>query len=173
VKIEQKKQIVEDLHERFVKSKIVIVTDYKGLDVKSITELRRKLGEENIELKVVKNTLLVRASSETEAELVQDHFKGPSAVALSYDDPVTPAKVLTQFAEKNERLKIKAGVMGGKLISQEQILALSKLPTREVLLGQLLSVMNNVPTAFVTVLSEIPRQMVNVLQAVKDQKEAA
>ena len=104
---------------------------------------------------------------------ISEFFKGPSAVAISYDDPVTPAKVLTEFAKENKNLKIKVGVMGAKLLYIEDINSLSSLPSREVLLSQVLSAMNGVPTAFVRVLSGTIGQFLNVLTAIKDQKEAA
>lgn len=173
MKLDKKKQIVEDLHDRFARSKIVIVTDYKGLDVTTINELRRKLREVGIEYAVVKNTLLRRASESTGVAAIRDHFKGPSAVALSYEDPVAPAKVLVDFAKKNEKLEIKVGVMGDKVLSLDRITALSALPSREALLGQLLSVLNGVPTGFVRTLAAIPTQFLNVLQAIKEKKEAA
>lgn len=173
MKLDQKKQIAEDLHEKLSKSKVVIVTDYKGLDVEMVNELRKRLRASEIEFKVVKNTLLTRAAQDTDAMLIQDYFKGPSAIALSYDDPVSPAKILTQFAKENDHLKIKVGIMDGKVIDQVAIKALSSLPSREALLGQLLSVMNGVPTAFVRALNDLPRRMLNVLVAVKEQKEAA
>lgn len=173
MRLEKKKEIVKDLHDKFSRSKVVIVTDYKGLDVPTINELRRQLGELNIEFKVVKNTLLIRAAEDTDIALINDHFKGPSAVALSYDDPVAPAKVLTNFAGKYEKLEIKTGVMDGKILDLSAIKALATLPGREVLLGQFLSVVNGVTTGFVRTLSAIPRQFLNVLQAVKEQKEAA
>jgi large subunit ribosomal protein L10 len=171
--LEKKKKISEDLHTRFSKSAIVILTDYKGLDVAAVSELRRELRKENIEYQVVKNTLLTRAAEETDVAVIKDHFKGPIAVALSYDDPVAPAKVLTKFAEANDKLEIKIGVMNGKVLDLSEIKALSRLPSREVLLGQLLSVLNGVPTSFVRVLAEVPRSFLNVLTAIKDQKEAA
>jgi large subunit ribosomal protein L10 len=173
VKVEDKKQIVEDLKEKFATTQVVIVTDYKGLNVAQMTELRRKLSEAQVEYKVVKNTLLKRASEGTDAMLLADVFKGPSGIALSFDDPVAPAKVLTQFAKDNDKLEIKAGVMGGKLMDLNAITALSKLPSREELLAQVLSAMNAVPTGFVRALADVPRRMVNVLNAIKDQKEAA
>lgn len=173
MKLDQKKQIAEDLHEKLSKSKVVIVTDYKGLDVAMVNELRKRLRASEIEFKVVKNTLLTRASQDTDVMLIQDYFKGPSAIALSYDDPVSPAKILTKFAEENDHLKIKVGVMDGKVIDQAAIKALSSLPSREALLGQLLSVINGVPTAFVRALNDLPTRLLNVLVAVKDQKEAA
>ncbi len=85
LRLEEKQKITEDLHERFSKSAIVVVTDYKGLDVSAMNDLRRKLREEDIEFQVAKNTLLMRAAKDTEVALIQDYFKGPSAVALSYN----------------------------------------------------------------------------------------
>jgi len=173
VDIEQKKSIVEDLHERFSKSKVLIVTDYKGLDVTTINALRRKLREADVEYKVVKNSLMVRAAEDTDVDLIKESFKGPNAIAISYEDPVAPAKVLTDFAKENKKLEIKMGVMDGKVMDASAIKALSALPSKEALIGQLLSVMNGVPTGFVRTLNAIPSGFVNVLQALKDQKEAA
>jgi large subunit ribosomal protein L10 len=173
VRLEEKKKITEDLHERFSKSAIVVVADYKGLDVSAMNDLRRKLREEDIEFQVAKNTLLMRAAKDTEVALIQDYFKGPSAVAFSYKDPVAPAKILAQFAKDNQKLEIKGGVLRDKVLDVDAIKALAKLPSREVLLGQLLSVLNGVPSAFVRTMAAIPRSLLNVLVAVRDQKEAA
>ena len=173
MRLEDKQKITEDLHDRFTKSAVVVVTDYKGLDVSSINELRRKLREEDIEFQVVKNTLLIRAAKDTGVALIQDYFKGPSAVALSYSDPVAPAKILMQFAKDNPKLEIKGGVLKNKVLDPDAIKALAMLPSREVLLGQFLSVLNEVPTSFVRTIAEIPRSLLNVLTAIKDQKEAA
>lgn len=172
MRLEKKQKITEDLHERFSKSAIVVVADYKGLDVSSMNALRRKLREEDIEFQVAKNTLLIRAAKDTEVALIEDYFKGPSAVALSYTDPVAPAKILAQFAKDNQKLEIKGGVLKNKVLDVDAIKALAKLPSREVLLGQLLAVLNEVPTAFVRTLAEIPRSLLNVLAAIRDQKEA-
>lgn len=169
--IEDKKQFVQQLNERLAKSRVLILTDYKGLDVASVTDLRDKLREAQIEYEVVKNTMLRLAADGTDAEAIKESFKGPSAIALSYDDPVAPAKILTDFAKENEKLEIKIGVMGGKVLDLSAIKALSSLPSRDELLATLLSAMNAVPTSLVTALSDVPRRMVNVLQAIKDQKE--
>jgi large subunit ribosomal protein L10 len=171
--LDEKKQIVEDLHDRFSRSKVVIAADYKGLDVAMINDLRRKLRDAGVEFKVVKNTLLSRASENTDIAQIRDHFKGPSAIALSYDDPVAPAKVLTAFAKENEKFEIKIGVLEDQVIDLDRIKALASLPSREALIGQLLSVMNGVPSGFVRTISAIPGQFLNVLQAIKEQKEAA
>jgi large subunit ribosomal protein L10 len=173
VKLEKKKEIVKSLHEKFAKSKVVIVTDCKGLDVAAMNDLRKRLREFDVEFKVVKNSLMIRAAEETDVKLIKECFKGPSAVALSYDDPIAPAKVLITFSKDNKKLDIKTGVMNGKVIDLDAIRAISALPPREVLLGQFLSVINSVPAGFVQVLSAIPMQFLNLLQAIKKQKEAA
>jgi len=173
VKLEKKKEIVKNLHEKFARSKVVIVTDCKGLDVSTMNDLRRKLREFEVEYKVAKNSLLIRASEETDVELIKECFKGPSAVALSYDDPIAPAKVLIKFSNEHKKLEIKTGVMNGKVIDLNAIKAMSALPPREVLLGQFLSVANGVPAGFVRVLNAVPVKFLNLLQAVKEQKESA
>ena len=173
MQIDEKKKIVEELCEIFSKFKALIVTDYKGLNVTTINELRRKLREADVEYKVVKNSLLIRASENTDVALIKDNFKGPVAIAVSYNDPVAPAKVLMQFAKDCKKLEIKAGVLDGKLLDLSAIKALSELPSQEVLLSKLLSVLNGVPTSFVMALSDIPKKLLNVLQAIREQKEAA
>ena len=173
MRIAEKQQIAEDLRDRLSRSAIIVLTDYKGLDVAAMNDLRRKLRAEEIEYQVVKNTLLIRASEDNDVALIKDYFKGPSAIALSYDDPVAPAKVLSQFAKENDKLEIKVGVMDGQVLDANAIQALAKLPSRDVLLGQLLSALNAIPTSFVRTIAEVPRNFVNVLAAIKDQKEAA
>ena len=173
MELEKKKKIVAELQDKLSKSTIAIVTDYKGLDVEAINALRKKLREADVEYQVVKNTLLRRSSEDTDVALLQEHFKGPSAIALSYQDPVGPAKVLADFSDQNEKLEIKAGVLNGKLLDLNEIKALSKLPSREVLLSQVLSAMNGVPTSLVSALNNVIGNLMNVLNAVKDQKEGA
>ena len=173
MRLDAKQQIAENLHDRFARSAIIVVTDYNGLDVAALNDLRRRLRVEGVEYQVVKNTLLVRAAADTEADLIKEYFKGPSAVAISYDDPVAPAKVLTQFAKENNKLKIKVGVLNGKVLDLNAVKALATLPSKEVMLAQFLAVLNAVPTSFVRVLAEVPRSLLNVLTAIKEQKEAA
>ena len=173
MRLDAKQQITENLHDRFARSAIIVVTNYLGLDVAAMNDLRRRLRAEAIEYQVVKNTLLVRAAADTEADLIKEYFKGPSAVAISYDDPVAPAKVLTQFAKENNKLEIKVGVLNGKVLDFNAVKELATLPSKEVMLAQFLAVLNAVPTSFVRVLAEVPRSLLNVLTAIKDQKEAA
>ena len=169
--LEEKKKIAQNLNERFSKAAVIIVTDYKGLDVAAINDLRRKLRQEEVEYQVAKNSLLIRAAEETDVALIRGTFKGPNAVAMSYGDPVAPAKILSDFAKDHKVFEITIGVMGGKILDTNEIKSLAGLPSREVLLGTFVSTLNSLPTGFVRTLAEIPRQLLNVLQALKDQKE--
>ena len=173
MKLEKKKQIVEELREKFSRSKIIILTDYKGLNVSEINDLRGQLKDSQIEYRVVKNSLLARAAEDTDVAKISESFTGPSAIALSYDDPVAPAKVLKKFAEDKKKLEIKIGIMEGSVLDPGQIQALSELPSQEVLLAKLLSVLVAVPSNLVNALADAPRRVVNVLQAIQDQKEKA
>ena len=130
------------------------------------------MREASVEYQVVKNTLMLRAAEGTDMALLSEYFVGPSAVAVSYGDPVAPAKVLTKFGKDYPALELKAGVLGGKAIDVEGIKALSKLPSREELLSQLLSVFNGPARSFVSVLSGVPRSFLGVLNAIKEQKES-
>ncbi|MFH1156827.1 MAG: 50S ribosomal protein L10 [Pseudomonadota bacterium] len=171
--LSDKQVCVERLKTRLSETSISIIVDYKGLDVETMTQLRSELRKEGVELEVVKNTLLSLASEGTGTAVIRESFVGPNAIATCKNDPIAPARVLIRFAEKNDKLTIKIGAMNGKALTYEDIQALAKLPSKEVLLGQLLSVMNGVPTSMVRVLAQVPRSFLNALNAIKDQKEAA
>jgi large subunit ribosomal protein L10 len=173
LRFDQKKALVEELSEKFSRSSIVIATDFKGLNVVQLNDLRRRLREAEVEYQVVKNRLLKRAVQGSDAEVMAVNFEGPTAVALGYSDPVPPAKVLVEYAKENEKLGIKGGVMSGRALDYEAIKSLAAMPPREVLLAQLLSAMNNVPTGLVRALNNVPERLVYALKAIKDQKEAA
>ena len=168
---EEKVTEVEKLSGKFKKAKIAIVADYKGLTVPVLQELRHNLRRNDAEFRVGKNTLLIRAVEDTEYKGLQDQFVGTTAVTVSYGDPVSPAKILAEFSKGHPELKIRSASLDGKLLSVDDVMALSKLPSREVLLGQMLSVMNAVPTGLVRVLSGVPRTFLYALQAIKEQKE--
>ncbi|MCP3941937.1 MAG: 50S ribosomal protein L10 [Desulfobacteraceae bacterium] len=171
--ISQKKVVVERLSAQLADSETTMLIDYKGLDVLKMTELRMKLRDAGVQIEVVKNTLLSRASEGSDTALMKDLFKGPNAIVISAQDPVAPAKVLVDFAKDNDKLEIKAGTLAGKLLSVEEITQLAKMPSKEELLTKLVCTLNAVPTSFVTVISGVPRAFVNVLNAIKDQKDAA
>ena len=168
---DEKASIVQNLSEKFGKAKIAIVSDYRGLTVSEFEELRVALKQCDSEVKVAKNTLLRRATEGTDYAAMNDHFIGTTAITLSYDDPVSPAKALVNFAKTHGELVIRSAVLEGKLLSNDDLTALSKLPSKEVMLAQLLSTMQAVPTSFVRVLNAIPQKLVYALQAVKEQKE--
>ena len=167
----QKEEVVRGLQESLAKACGTFLVDYMGLNVESLTKLRRELREANIEFQVVKNRLLSIACEGTDTAVLKDYFAGPSALAISYDDISVPAKVLTKFSQDYEALKIKIGQINGQIIDVPAIKKLAQLPPREVVLSQLLFSLSGIPTTFVRVLSEIPRRLVAVLDAVKRQKE--
>lgn len=139
--LEQKQQLVAEIAEKLRASKSTIIVDYRGLNVAQVTELRKQLREAGIEFKVYKNTLTRRAVAELGLEGLDETLTGPNAIAFSNDDVVAPAKILNEFAKKNEALKIKAGIIEGNVATLEEVKALAELPSREGLLSMLLSVL--------------------------------
>ncbi|WP_057876365.1 50S ribosomal protein L10 [Liquorilactobacillus aquaticus] len=139
--IAKKAAAVEEVFEKFNEAVSCVVVDYRGLTVEQVTELRKELREENVELRVVKNTYLKRAADKAGYEGLDDTFSGPTAVAFSKEDVVAPARILAKFAKDAEALEIKGGMIEGKVASLEQINELAKLPSREGLLSMLLSVL--------------------------------
>lgn len=166
-----KEQVVADLHEKLQRASAAVLTDFQGLTVAEMTELRDALAAQKVEYQVVKNTLMRLASKDTGASILEPFLKGTCAVAIGYDEPTAPAKVLKGFMKTNAKLKIKAGALAQRLLSPEQVEALADLPSREVLLSKLLGTLTAVPTAWVTVLSAVPRAFVGVLAAIQREKE--
>lgn len=167
-----KAAIMEELRDKAGRAQLGVLTDFTGLKVEVMGQLRRQIREADGELKVAKNTLL-RQSAEGDSLMapLADQFSGPNAVAFAYADPVALAKLLVKFAQEKPLFKIKAGVMGKQVLRPQDIEALSKLPAREVLLAQLLGAMQAVPTGLVTVLAGVIRGLLNVLVAIRDQKD--
>ncbi len=171
--ISQKKELVEELAKELADAEISFLVDYKGLTVSQVTELRAKLREAGAQMAVVKNTLMRLAVKGTGSEVLIDLFKGPNAIIISKDDPVAPAKVISDFLKTNEKIQLKGASLGGKFLSEEDVAQLAKMPSKEELLAKLVYTLNAVPTNFVNVLAGVPRSFLNVLNAVKDQKDAA
>jgi len=136
----EKQQLVAEVADKLRSSASTVIADYRGLTVAQVTELRKQLREAGVEFKVVKNTLTRRATAETELTELDQHLTGPTAIAFSAD-AIAPAKILSEFAKKNENLKVKAGVVEGRVVDADQIKALAALPNREGLLSMLLSVL--------------------------------
>ncbi|MGE7675185.1 50S ribosomal protein L10 [Lysinibacillus sp. NPDC094403] len=139
--IENKQAQVQEITEKFQNAASVVVVDYRGLNVAQVTELRKQLREAGVEFKVYKNTLTRRATEAVGLEGINDVLVGPNAIAFSKEDVVAPAKIINEFAKKNEALEIKAGIIEGTISSVEDVKALAELPSREGLLSMLLSVL--------------------------------
>lgn len=167
----EKEHVVADLKEKLGRACGTFLVDYQGLNVESLTKLRRELREADIKFQVVKNNLLSIASQDTEVAILKDYMVGPCALVITYDDVVMPAKVLTKFIQDHEALEIKIGQISGKVIESPAIKRLAQLPSREVLLSQVLFSLSSVPTSFVRLLSEMLRRLVSVLEAIQRQKE--
>lgn len=170
---DNKAQLVAELAEKLASAKAAFVADYRGLKVEQVNDLRGKLRAAGVnEYRVVKNTLLKIAIKGTDAECLNDLLAGPTAIAIVQDDPVAPAKALSEYAKGNDKFELKGGMLEGKSLGLEEIKALADLPSREVLLAKMLGSLNAPATNFVGVLAAIPRSLVQVLAAIKDQKAA-
>jgi large subunit ribosomal protein L10 len=139
--LEKKQSDVALIKEKFEKSKIVILTDYRGINVGDVTRIRKDLRKDNSEYLVAKNSILKFAAKDAKIEGLNEFLEGPTAITFSYEDYVAPAKVLNDFAEKNEFYKIKGGVMDGKVITAAEVIKLAKLPSKQMLLTQLATVL--------------------------------
>ena len=137
----KKQSDAEELKNKFEKSKLVILADYRGINVEDITKIRADLKKSNSEYVVAKNSTLKFAVKGSEIEGISEYLEGPTAVTFSYEDYVSPAKVLYDYAKNSEFYKIKAGIMDGKVIPAEEVIKLAKLPSKEMLLTQLATVL--------------------------------
>ena len=170
---QSKQQVITEIHEKLAKAKAIFLADFRGMTVDKATTLRNDLRAAAVEYQVVKNTLLEIAAKDTDAAVLAPHFKGPTAVAITYSDPVAAAKVLAKYAKEQQlAFKLKGGLLSGKMITIADIQALSELPSREVLIAKMLGSMNAPATNFVGLLAAIPSSFVRVLDAIRQQKQA-
>jgi large subunit ribosomal protein L10 len=139
--IQAKQEAVEVVAAKLRESVTTVVADYRGLNVAQVTELRKQLREAGIEFQVLKNTLLRRATAAAELTELDAVLTGPTAIAFGKEDAVAPAKILNDFAKKNNALELKGAIVEGRVIGVEEIKALAELPSREGLLSMLLSVL--------------------------------
>lgn len=167
---ETKKRVVADLHDKLKNVKLAVLVDYSGMNVEKISALRNELRGSETEFRVAKNTLLRIASKGTDFDVLEEHIRGPLAIVMGYGDEVEPTKILVDFAEQNEAVEIKAGMLNGKLLSKEDINVLAALPGRDALLGKFLSVLVATQTSLVNVLSGVPRSFVQVLEGYREKK---
>jgi large subunit ribosomal protein L10 len=169
---DSKKEILLDLIAKLKESKGVILTDYKGMNVSQISSLRNVLKDENVEFKVVKNTLLEKASEELNVEDLTKDLIGCTAMAFCSDDGVTPARLLQEYFRKNKiDLRVKSGLIEGRVFSPEKIMEIASLPTKDVLIAQIVNGVKSPLYSLVFILQGPLRGLIYTLEAVKKQKE--
>ena len=167
----EKEQVIGELHEKMAKAKAAIVAEPKGLTVAVVTELRKKLRENKVEYRVVKNTLAARAAKGTSLEAVAEKFVGPTAIVMSYDDVVVPAKLLVDFMKDRENFAIRTAVIQGKVIDAKGVQAHAKLPGLQELRAQLAAMIAQPATKLARVLGTPGQQLARVLGARREQLE--
>lgn len=166
----EKAEIIEDVGAQVARAQSIILAEYRGLGVEAITGLRKQARAKGVSLRVLKNTLARRAVADTPFEKLADQMVGPLMYGFS-EDPVSAAKVLSDFAKSNDKLVIKAGAMPNSVLNPDGIKALATLPSREELLAKLLGTMQAPVAKFVQTLNEVPGKFVRTLAAVQKQKE--
>lgn len=171
--LQQKKEVVRELAEKIKASKAMVLADYRGLTVEQDTELRSALRKAGVEYRVVKNTLTRFAAKENRLDELEPFLNGPTALAISDTDPVAPAKVLSEYAKKYDKLELKVGVVEGKVIDVNGIKALADLPPREVLIAKVLGGFNAPIAGLVNVLNGNIRGLVAALNAIREKQENA
>ncbi|MFC1977000.1 50S ribosomal protein L10 [Chloroflexota bacterium] len=169
---EKKTQIIDNLQETFSKCRISILTDYRGLATSELTNLRRRLQESGSEYRVVKNTLARFAAERAGKGDLVSSFEGPIAIAFGYGDITAPARVLTGYIrESTSSLSIKGGFLGDRLLTSEEVITLSTLPSREILLARVLGQMKSPVSGLLSCLVSPIRGIMGVLQARINQLE--
>lgn len=169
--LSQKQAQVDEIKEKIEAAKSIVLMNYHGLNVGEVTELRDKFRAEEVDYKVYKNTLMRRAFTELGYEGLYEILKGPSSIAFSMADAVPAAKIASEFAKDHEALEIKSGVLDGKVISTDMIESLAKLPSREVLIAQVLGGLNAPIQGLANVLNGTIRGLAVVLNAIAEKKE--
>jgi large subunit ribosomal protein L10 len=169
---QEKAVVIEEVSAEVAKAQSIVIAEYRGLDVASVTVLRKTARESGVYLRVLKNSLARRAVAGTAFEPLAEQLTGPLIYGISAD-PVAAAKVLAGFSKSNDKLVIKAGSLPNSLLNQEGVKALATMPSREELLSKLLGTMQAPIAQFVRTLNEVPTKFARGLAAVRDQKAAA
>jgi large subunit ribosomal protein L10 len=163
---------VEELNGVFLKAKSAVLANYQGIEAPEMTQLRKHMRSRAIDFRVIKNTLARQAAKNTPFEMLNEELNGPVSLVLSFEDSVAPAKALADYAKSGDKKtpKVICGVVEGKKVSSEEVKALADLPSKEVLISQMLSAMNGPTTNFVGALSGLLRKLVGTLDAIKEKK---
>ncbi len=166
----EKELMIAEIEEKFKTAASAVLTDYRGLNVQDMAELRSGLKKEGVEYKVYKNTLTRRAADQAKIQGLDEHLDGPTGLAFGFDDPLAAARALTAYAKTNRALKIKGGLLEGKVIGGAEIRLMASLPTKDVLIAQLASALNAPIVKLVSTLNEPIRRLAATLGIVVGQK---
>jgi large subunit ribosomal protein L10 len=169
---QQKAVKIDQVCAMVAQAKAIVVAEYRGLNVESVTRLRRQARAQGVQLRVLKNTLARRAMTGTPFAGLSDHLVGPLMYGMG-PDPIAVAKVLSSFAKDNDRLVVKAGAMADFVMDDKAVKALATMPSREELLAKLMATMQAPVAQFVRTLNEVPARLVRTLAAVRDARQAA
>lgn len=167
----EKEEMIKDLSGKFARVKTAVVAEFTKVDVETVTKLRAKLREGKVEYKVLKNTLAKRAAKGTAVEAIAEDFVGPVALAISYDDVVAPAKILSEFIKDMETIKIRSAVVEGKRVDVNGVKALAKMPGLPELRAQLLGMLNQPAGKLVRTIAAPGSQLARVMQAHADKSQ--
>jgi large subunit ribosomal protein L10 len=167
----EKEQVIGELHEKMAKAKAAILAEPKGLDVETVTAFRKKLRDQKVEYRIVKNTLAARAAKGTSLESVADKFVGPTALVMSYDDVVVPAKLVAEFMKDRDNFSVRTAVVEGKIVDAKGIQALAKMPGLQELRGTLAAMIAQPATKLARILGTPGQQLARVLGARREQLE--
>ena len=159
--LNQKKEEVTKLANKIKEAKLVLLTDYRGINVEDVTELRAELRKTNAEYTVIKNNITKRALAEAGIEGLEDKLVGPTAVIMSNEDYLEPSKVIYNFSKNNEFYKIKGGIIDGKVMTAEEIITLAKLPSRQELMAKLAGALLGNITKLAVALDAVREQKAN------------
>ena len=170
--LKAKEAAVSEIQEKMQQAQSVVFVDYRGLTVEEVINLRCKMRDAGVEYKVIKNTMIQRAADKEGIEGLNSILEGPTAVAFGMKDPVSPAKILVDFAKDTKKTEIKGGVLDGKTIDVDGVKYLASLPSKEELLAKMMGSLNAPVTGLVMALSGVMRNLVCALNAIKEQKEA-
>ena len=168
---QEKTALIEQLQSDLKEADAVFLADFTGLDVAAMTKLRRKCHENGVSLHVVKNTLAVKASRANQLDGLVPHLKGATAVAVAQGDPSAPARILRDFQKENDKLKLKAGVVEGQILTAEDVAALANLPTRDQLIAQVMQLALAPTQNVVYVLNGLLSKVVRTVDAVREGME--
>lgn len=166
----EKEQVIQELREGFAKAKAIVFTDYRGLTVADLSDLRSLLREGRFEYKIVKNTLAKIASEGTAVSAARDAFKGPVGIAISYEDPVLAVKKILEYSKKNDKLKVGIGLIEGSVCAAQDLKAVADLPPRRVLLATMAGGFKSPLNKLGWLLNATLSSFANALEALKNKK---